>query len=175
MKKYLFAAALAICFGLGGCGLFSAEVTRPTEPPQPVQQTPATQPTEAPTTEPTTAPTTEPTTVPVEDLPEVAVVGQWKIDSLYTVEQGVIPRDLYGSSLREGEGMTFYGDGTFSYYAGTCYGEGTYALDGDRIRIKLTKGDPMLDNPLVIENGDTLRIGLDQYSDGQLVWWTKAE
>ena len=175
MKQCLLAVALAVCLVLGGCGLFSAEVTRPTQPPQPVQQTPATQPATQPTTEPTTQPTTEPTTVPVEDLPEVAVVGQWKMDSLYTTEQGVSIRDLYGTAIREGEGMTFYGDGTFSYFAGACHGEGTYALDGDRIRVKLTKGDPTLDTPLVIQNGDVLRIGMDQYGDGNLVWWIKNE
>jgi uncharacterized protein YceK len=138
MKQCLLAVALAVCLVMGGCGLFSAAVTRPTQPPQPVQQAPATQPATQPTTEPTTQPTTEPTTVPVEDLPEVAVVGQWKMDSLYTTEQGVSIRDLYGTAIREGEGMTFYGDGTFSYFAGACHGEGTYALDGDRIRVKLT-------------------------------------
>ena len=175
MKYRWFIFALAACLLLGGCGLFSAEVTRPTEPSQPAEQTPATQPTTAPATVPATEPTTAPTTLPVEDLPEIAIVGQWNMDSQYTVEQGVSVRDIYGTSIRNGEGMTFYGDGTFSYYAGACYGEGTYALDGDRIRIKLTKGDPTLDGPLVIEQTDVLRIGMDQYGDGNLVWWVKTE
>ena len=175
MKKSILISVLAACLALGGCGLFSAEVTRPTEPAQPVVQTPDTQPATEPTTEPTMEPTTEPTTAPVEDLPEVAVAGQWNIDSIYTMEQGVSVRDIYGTSIRNGEGMTFYGDGTFTYYAGACHGEGTYALDGDSIRIKLTKGDPALDGPLVIEQGDVLRIGMDQYGDGALVWWVKTE
>lgn len=175
MKNTWLILVLAACMVLGGCGLFSAEVTRPTESPQPVRQSPETQPTAAPTTEPTTQPTTQPTTVPVEDLPEVAIVGQWRMDSLYTTEQGVSIRDIYGTAIREGEGMTFYGDGTFSYYAGACHGEGTYALDGEEIRVELSKGDPTLESPLVIQNGDVLRIGMDQYGDGQLIWWTKTE
>ena len=174
MKYPVFVFVLAVCLVLSGCNLFSAEVTRPTQPPQPVQQAPQTQPTTQPTTAPTTEPATEPTTEPVEDLPELAIVGQWNMDSLYTTQQGVSIRDIYGTAIRNGEGMTFYGDGTFTYYAGACYGEGTYALDGDQIRVKLTKGDPQLDTPLVIEETDVLRIGMDQYGDGNLIWWTKT-
>ena len=67
-------------------------------------------------TEPTTEPATEPTTVPVEEVVELDVVGQWNIDSKYTLDRdGVSVRDLYGTAIREGEGMTFGGDGAVIY------------------------------------------------------------
>ena len=176
MKQKILVLSVAACLLLGGCGLFSAEVTRPTEPPRPVQEQPETEPITQPVTEPTTAPATEPVTEPVEDVAELDIVGQWNIDSQYTVEtSGVSPRDLYGTAIRDGEGMTFNGDGTFTYFAGACYGEGRFALNGNEVRVSLTKGDPALENNvLVVEEGDVLRIGMDQYGDGVLVWWVKT-
>ena len=176
MKKSVIAAAVAACLVLSGCNLFSAEVTRPTEPAQ-VQQAPeTTAPTTQPVTEPATEPSTEPATEPAEDVVEIDVVGQWNIDSQYTVDAGGIsPRDLYGTAIRNGEGMTFSGDGSFAYFAGACYGEGRFTLNGTEIRVTLTEGDPTLENNvLVIREEDVLRIGMDQYGDGNLVWWVKT-
>ena len=174
MKFKWLILTLMVCMLLSGCSLFTAEVTRPTEPP--MQQAPATEPATQPTTEPTTEPATEPTTAPtqpVEDVAELDVLGQWNIDSRYTVDKGGIsPLELYGSAIREGEGMTFSGDGTFTYYAGTCYGEGTFSINGNEIRVTLHKGEPTLENNvLVVEDG---RIAMDQYGDGNLVWWART-
>ena len=177
MKHRILVLLVAASLVLGGCGLFSAEVTRPTEPAtEPVQQAPATEPTAEPTTEPSTEPSTEPPTEP-DGITEDDLIGSWKIDSQYTVDQGgMSPRDLYGSAIGNGEGMTFYGDGEFEYFAGACYGEGHYSLNGNEIHLTLAKGDPQLkNNTLVIREGDVLRIGMDQYGDGNLVWWAKSE
>ena len=184
MKKLTLSLALVTALVLGGCSLFEAEVTRPVEPAptETVVEAPTAAPTTeppttAPTTEPTTAPSTEPpTTIPVEEyLTESKIMGTWSLDAEYTLQKsGVSPRDLYGSAISYGAGMTFSGDGTFSYYAGSCYGEGRFTMNGKELRVTLSKGDPDLENNvLLVDEGDVLRIGLDQYGDGTIIWWTK--
>ena len=108
---------------------------------------------------------------------EDQLIGTWKIDSQYTVAQGgMSPREVYGSAIQNGEAMVFYGDGEFEYFAGACHGEGHYVHNGNEIRITLTKGEPELSNNiLLIREGDVLRIGMDQYGDGNLIWWVKSK
>lgn len=110
-------------------------------------------------------------------ITEQELIGEWVIDSEYTMEiTGKSMKDLYGSAYKYGNGMTFSSDGIFEYYAGFCYGKGTYNINGEKVVVNITEGESGLGEQklLVIKDGVT-RIAMDQYQDGDLVFWVKAD
>lgn len=126
--------------------------------------------TEAAETEP--AQTLETVSVTEEDI-----LGEWVIDTEYTAAYSNVSMwDIYGSSFSGGENkMTFGADGAYQYYVGWCYGNGTFQIENGEIIAQLTDGDPIQGTlKLMVMKDGVLRIALDQYEDGTLVFWTKA-
>lgn len=68
--------------------------------------------------------------------------------------------------------MTFNADGSFSYYVAWCYGNGTFEVSDGSIIVNLSDGDPISIEFTVTTDG-VIRIGVDQYLDGKLVFWVK--
>lgn len=103
--------------------------------------------------------------------------GQWELDEEYTLEKtGMSLEDFYGALWEEEDILELKADGTVRYKAGICYGNGTYRITDQGIRVEFA-GDEDEDDAgttlLIVERGDELRIGMDQYGDGNYVYWEK--
>lgn len=130
------------------------------------------EPTEEPEPDPTDPPAAETGGITVEEL-----LGEWVVDTDYTKNvTGMSMWDMYGSSFSDGGNkMTFRSDGSCQYYVAWCYGNGSFALQNGEIVLNLSDGDPLTGTVrLKITKDGVLRIGLDQYGDGNLVFWRKA-
>lgn len=102
------------------------------------------------------------------------LIGEWKLDSEYTMEYNKMSiREMYGSAFSYSVPlMEFKEDGSFSYYIGFEYGDGTYILEEDGIVVNLMEldsGEPM--RKLVIDTDNQVRIGMD--NQGVWTFWIK--
>lgn len=109
-----------------------------------------------------------------ESVTKQELIGEWEIDTDYTMDYSNMSMwDFYGSSFSDGGNkMIFNSDGSFSYYVAWCYGNGTFDVQDGSIILNLSDGDPSSIELTVTSDGE-IRIGLDQYLDGKLVFWTK--
>ena len=108
-------------------------------------------------------------------ITEADLLGEWTVDTEYTMDYNNMSMwDFYGSSFSDsGHSMKFGTDGSFEYYVAWCYGDGTYNLNGDTIQVDII-GDPLEgEYELVVTSDGQVRIGLDQYGDGSLIFWMK--
>ena len=82
--------------------------------------------------------------------------------------------DLYGTSFSDSNPkMVFNDDGSFTYYAAWCYGNGNYSLNSETIRLDLYDGDPVQGTTeLQVYSDGVKRIGLDQFNNGTIIFWT---
>lgn len=102
------------------------------------------------------------------------LIGDWEVDTDYTMNYNKMSMwDFYGTSFSHGGNkMTFNSNGTFSYYVAWCYGYGVFDVKEGSIILNLSDGDP--DSiELTVTSDEVIRIGLDQYLDGKLVFWVK--
>ena len=121
----------------------------------------------------------------VESTPEIGsdtiseqeLLGEWVIDTEYTMEFNDMSMwDFYGTSFSDGGNkMTFGSDGSYKYYVAWCYGNGTFELQNGEIAVNLTDGDPIQGAiKLFVMTDGVTRIALDQYGDGNLIFWIKS-
>ena len=174
MNVRILILTLVACLLLCSCG--TKESAPATEP----ATTPATEPATAPSTEPATAPSTKPTLAPsVENGPisMEELLGEWHLDGDYTKEKsGMSLEDFYGALWEEEEFLQFNEDGTVRYKAGICYGNGVFSITENGVMVAYAGDEDEDDagfNLLTVEQGDVLRIGMDQYGDGNYVYWVK--
>lgn len=111
-----------------------------------------------------------------EVTPEM-LIGEWTIDSKITYDQtGKDMMDLFGTSFRYGNQMTFSDDGSFLFYAGATKGEGTWELVDGIIKYNysqdsLWNGEGTIEY-LHIDGQDVLKMPLFD-DDGMDVYWVK--
>ena len=105
------------------------------------------------------------------------LVGQWHLDGAYTQEKsGMSLEDFYGAVWEDENILQFEEDGSMYYKAGICYGSGKYTVTEKGVRVEFA-GEEDEDDAgftlLIVDKTDVLRIGMDQYGDGNYVYWIK--
>lgn len=103
------------------------------------------------------------------------LLGEWSLDTEYTMNyNNMSMTDLYGTSFSDSNPkMVFNDDGSFTYYAAWCYGNGNYSLNSETIRLDLYDGDPVQGTTeLQVYSDGVKRIGLDQFNNGTIIFWT---
>ena len=174
MKYRILAVALIACLLLCGCGAKEPAATEPVKAPggEPVPEE-ITEPVEQ--KEPVSA---EDLTVENAPITLAQLQGDWHLDGDYTEKTtGMSLEDFYGALWEEENILNFAEDGTTYYIAGICYGNGKYRVTENGILVEYAGEEDEDDagfNLLTVERGDVLRIGMDQYGDGNLVWWVKT-
>lgn len=103
------------------------------------------------------------------------LLGEWSLDTEYTMNyNNMSMTDLYGTSFSDSNPkMVFNDDGSFTYYAAWCYGNGNFALNGKTINLDLYDGDPIQGTTeLQVYSDGVKRISLDQFNNGTIIFWT---
>ena len=170
MKVRILILTLVACLLLCSCG--AKESAPATEPATTPSTEPATEPATQPATKPTLPPSVENGPISMEEL-----LGEWHLDGEYTKEKtGMTLEDFYGALWEDEEFLKFDEDGTTRYRAGICYGNGVYSITEKGVMMAYAGDEDEDDagfNLLIVDRGDVLRIGMDQYGDGNYVYWEK--
>lgn len=120
--------------------------------------------------------TTQKSNVKSETISKDELIGRWVIDAQYTMDYTDQSMTfLYGSMYNGLSDMSFDSDGTFSYGVAAYYGKGSYKIDNSKISIDLVESDSSEDHLtiFVMKDGIT-RLGLDQFNNGDLIFWKKV-
>lgn len=112
-----------------------------------------------------------------DTITEQDLIGEWTLDNEYTMEYtGKSLTYFYGTMLKYGYHMTFGSDGSYEYGVSEYYGKGSFELRDGELYVDLTEGNPFEGKvKLFVMTDDVICIAMDQFGDGNLIFWIKED